>query len=166
MIQPGMIPPSYFGSYPRVPSPSQVELSPSPAPTADLAKDEAIARLEKLILEERSEREAREARLEQEAAEKAAKEERAAHEKKIALEAAAAAREEAEQKAAEEAAKAKEEAEKAAAAAVAEATASKPPPEKKKPIKFKDAVGRKFSFPFDLCSTWQVRLPIVHLAML
>lgn len=24
------------------------------------------------------------------------------------------------------------------------------------PIKFKDAVGRKFSFPFHLCSTWQV----------
>lgn len=25
------------------------------------------------------------------------------------------------------------------------------------PIKLKDAVGRKFSFPFHLCSTWQVR---------
>lgn len=30
------------------------------------------------------------------------------------------------------------------------------PNEKKKPIKFKDAVGRKFSFPFELCRTWQV----------
>lgn len=175
IVPPGMIPP-YFGSYPRVPSPTQVESTPSPAPTAaDTAKDEAIARLEKLILEERTEREAREAReaarqaaLEQEAAETAAREERAAHEKKIALEAAALARAEAEQKAAEEAAKAKEEAEKVAAAAAAEAAAaateaanaaaaSKPPPEKKKPIKFKDAVGRKFSFPFDLCCTWQVR---------
>lgn len=28
--------------------------------------------------------------------------------------------------------------------------------ERKKPIKFKDAVGRKFSFPFELCCTWQV----------
>ena len=176
MVPPGMISP-YFSSYPRVPSPTQMESSPSPVPTAaDTAKDEAIARLERLILEERTEREAREAReaerqaaLEQEAAEKAAREERTAHEKKIALEAAALARAEAEQKAAEEAAKAKEEAEKVAAAAAAEAAAaateaanaaaaSKPPPEKKKPIKFKDAVGRKFSFPFDLCSTWQVRL--------
>lgn len=26
------------------------------------------------------------------------------------------------------------------------------------PIKFKDAVGRKFSFPFYRCQTWQVRL--------
>ena len=27
---------------------------------------------------------------------------------------------------------------------------------KSKPIKFKDAVGRKFTFPFDLCKTWAV----------
>ncbi|KAJ5438081.1 uncharacterized protein N7458_009079 [Penicillium daleae] len=35
-----------------------------------------------------------------------------------------------------------------------------PPLEKKKPIKFKDAVGRKFSFPFELCSTWQATWPL------
>jgi hypothetical protein len=29
------------------------------------------------------------------------------------------------------------------------------PGEKKKPLKFKDAVGRKFSFPFHLCATWE-----------
>jgi hypothetical protein len=29
-----------------------------------------------------------------------------------------------------------------------------PTKSKSKPIKFKDAVGRKFSFPFDLCKTW------------
>lgn len=29
----------------------------------------------------------------------------------------------------------------------------------KAPIKFKDAVGRKFSFPFHLCATWQVSVP-------
>lgn len=29
---------------------------------------------------------------------------------------------------------------------------------KPKPIKFKDAVGRKFSFPFDLCKNWAVGL--------
>ncbi|KAF7620123.1 hypothetical protein F9C07_1428193 [Aspergillus flavus] len=193
---PGMIHPSYFNPYPRVPSPSQVEStgSPPPPPT-DTSKDEAIARLEKLILEERTEREAREQReaarqaaMEQEAAEQAAREERAAHEMRIVEEAAARAREEAEQKAAEEAAKAKKEAEEAAAAAAAEAAAAateaanaaaaeaiaaaraaasdKPPPEKKKPIKFKDAVGRKFSFPFDLCCTWQGMEELIRQAFL
>ncbi|RAL60978.1 hypothetical protein DID88_010074 [Monilinia fructigena] len=40
-------------------------------------------------------------------------------------------------------------------AAAAPAPPPPPPPEeKKKPIKFKDAVGRKFSFPFELCATW------------
>lgn len=29
-------------------------------------------------------------------------------------------------------------------------------PEVQAPIKFKDAVGRKFSFPFHLCQTWDV----------
>lgn len=29
--------------------------------------------------------------------------------------------------------------------------------DRKKPIKFKDAVGRKFRFPFHLCATWAVR---------
>lgn len=29
-------------------------------------------------------------------------------------------------------------------------------PGKKQPIKFKDVVGRKFLFPFELSSTWQV----------
>ena len=31
---------------------------------------------------------------------------------------------------------------------------------RQKPIKFKDAVGRKFSFPFHLCSTWEVCHPM------
>ena len=73
---------------------------------------------------------------------------------KKAQEALAKAKEEADAAAA----KAKEEADAAAKAAVEAATpapAPPPPPEeKKKPIKFKDAVGRKFSFPFHLCSTW------------
>jgi hypothetical protein len=34
--------------------------------------------------------------------------------------------------------------------------ALKPEAEKKAPIKFKDAIGRKFSFPFHLCATWAV----------
>lgn len=175
--------------------------SPSATSQPDTAKDEAIARLEKLILDERQERElrdaAREAAIAKAAADKLAAEERAIAEKKIAdaaaAKATAAANEEAEKKLAEEAAKAQkaaeelaaqaaadakkaaeeaaaiaaEEAKKAAdeAAAIAvaeakkaaeEAAANKPPPEKKKPIKFKDAVGRKFNFPFHLCSTWQV----------
>lgn len=45
---------------------------------------------------------------------------------------------------------------KAEADAKALAAQAPPPPEKKAPIKFKDAVGRKFSFPFHLCQTWAV----------
>lgn len=34
----------------------------------------------------------------------------------------------------------------------------KPPPEDPlQLVRFKDAVGRKFSFPFDMVKTWQVR---------
>lgn len=128
---------------------------------------------------------AREAAIEKAARDKAIAEERAAVEKKIAEEAAAKASKiareeamkEAEIKAAEEAAKAKIAAEEAAAIAAAEATekataeaaiktaeavaaataaARAPSTEKRKPIKFKDAVGRKFSFPFHLCNTWPV----------
>ena len=32
------------------------------------------------------------------------------------------------------------------------------------PLKFKDAVGRKFSFPFHLCSTWRVSSKSASLA--
>jgi hypothetical protein len=42
------------------------------------------------------------------------------------------------------------------AAALELAKQHPPSEEKKKPIKFKDAVGRKFSFPFHLCCTWAV----------
>ena len=69
--------------------------------------------------------------------------------------AAAAAKEEVEKEyqAATEAAKSKAAADAAAVAAV------EPPPtpkEKDKPIKFKDAIGRRFNFPFDVCNTWSV----------
>jgi hypothetical protein len=192
-----MIPPQFFHPLARVSSPSQVEQTPPPVSDAT---DEAIARLEKLIIEERIEREAkeaaREAAMAKAAADKLAAEERAAADKKIADEAAAKAtaiaraeakaeteriKAEAENKAAEEAVKAKKAAEEGAAKAAAEAAAAateaanaaaaeavaaataaataaarKAPLEKKKPIKFKDAVGRKFSFPFHLCNTWQV----------
>lgn len=53
-------------------------------------------------------------------------------------------------------------------AAAAEAEAAKQevapctpsaPAEKRKPIKYKDCIGRKFEFPFELADTWQVCLP-------
>ncbi|KAJ5875528.1 uncharacterized protein N7473_012875 [Penicillium subrubescens] len=216
---PGMVPPGFF-PYPQVPSPSQLpeaakspapapaptpapapapEPASAPAPAADAAKDEAIARLEKLIMDERAEREAKEAAriaaIEREKAEKAAREQQLAHDRKIAEEAAFLARTDAEKRAAEAAAAAKDEAEKLAATAASEAAAAatkaatdaaaaaaeqaakeaasaaaaaanKPPPEKKKPIKFKDAVGRKFSFPFELCATWQGMEDLIKQAFL
>lgn len=139
-----------------------------------------------MILDREAKELAKQQAIERAAAEKAAQDAQTAHDRKITLEAAALARADAEKKAAEDAAKAKEEAEKATAAAASEAAAAAtaaaneaaakaaaaaaeaaakaaepppppPPPEKKQPIKFKDAVGRKFSFPFELCATWQVR---------
>ncbi|EEH47909.2 uncharacterized protein PADG_03993 [Paracoccidioides brasiliensis Pb18] len=209
-LPPGMIAPHFFHQFqrPRSLSPPPPAKEPSSPPTAPTvpppppqpdSKDEAIARLEKLILDERMEREtkeaAREAAIEKAARDKAAAEERAAIEKKIAEEAAdkaskiarAEAMKEAEAKAAEEAAKAKIAAEEAAALAAAEAAekatieanaktaeavaaataaALAPPAEKKKPIKFKDAVGRKFSFPFHLCNTWPGMEDLVRQAFL
>lgn len=114
----------------------------------------------KLLAAAKKAREEAEAKAAEEA--KAAKE---AHEKALAEAAAAAeelkkAKEEAEKKAADEA-KAKEEAEKKAAAAAAPA-----PEEKKPPIKFKDAVGRKFSFPWHICCTWKGMEELIKQAFL
>ena len=53
--------------------------------------------------------------------------------------------------------KAKAEAEEAAAKLEEkEATVAAAPEERQKPIRFKDAIGRTFSFPFHLCRTWKV----------
>jgi hypothetical protein len=69
---------------------------------------------------------------------------------RLAAEAAAKAAEEAEAKAKEEAeAKAKEEAE------------AKKRPEESGVIHFKDAVGRKLTFPFKSCRTWSVGIPLL-----
>jgi len=164
-----------------LPAPAAAATPPPPAPPPDNSKvDENFARLEKLFLDQKAEQEAKEAAAKKAAEDAAAK---AESDKKIAEDiaaaaaaAAAAATEEAEKKAADEKAKEKAEAEAAAekaakeaadkkaieeAAAAAAAAAVPPPPppppeEKKKPIKFKDAVGRKFSFPFHLCNTWSV----------
>lgn len=221
MLHQGLVPPGYF-QYPGMHSPpAQPASEPKSPPPEEVAakeeaakalaekeakdaammaqKDEAIARLEKLILDDRTEREnkeaARLAAIEKDKAEKAALAAQLAHDKKITEEAAMLARKDAEARAAEQAEAAKAEAaaaaekaaeaaaaaatkvaneaaekaaaeaaEKAAADAAAAAAAAKaeaapaPPAEKKKPIKFKDAVGRKFSFPFELCETWTVRL--------
>ncbi|EKV17505.1 hypothetical protein PDIG_14240 [Penicillium digitatum PHI26] len=151
---PGMMPPHYWPPYPPVPSPPvqpkpkspspptpAPEPAPAPAPEPapppppppppppiDTSKDEQIARLEKLILDDRLDREAKELAkkqaIERAAAEKAAQDAQLAHDRKITQEAAALARADAEKKAAEDAAKAKEEAEKATAAAASEAAAA------------------------------------------
>ena len=131
-----------------------------------------------------TERAAREKQIREEAAaealKKAAKEAeaqaaKAAADKKIAEEAATAAKTEAEKKAAEEADKPKEESDKkqkeaeekqkeaedVATKAKKEAEEAKKaaeaaaPTEKKAPIRFHDAVGRKFNFPFEICSRWR-----------
>jgi len=69
--------------------------------------------------------------------------------------------------AAEELEKAKKAAEEQAAAAAAEAERLKPKPEEVKlPIKFKDAVGRKFSFPWHLCKTWKGMEELIKQAFL
>jgi hypothetical protein len=105
-----------------------------------------------------------------EAEEKAYWEEKIKEEKKRAMEAfeeekkadqerAAEKRKRAEENKAAWEEKCDETVEKAVEKANKEAEASK-----KKPIKFKDAVGRKFSFPFHLCATWAVsaqKIPLI-----
>lgn len=143
--------------------------------------EDKLARLEKLILAQKDEQLKREAAAE--AARKAAadaadaeamkiaEEKKAAAEAaKLLLDAAATAREEANRRAAGEAeatrlmheealAEAKAETEelrKAKIAAEKAAAKLKFLDAPKAPIKFKDAVGRKFSFPWNLCKTWKV----------
>ena len=78
---------------------------------------------------------------------------------KAAIEKAEKERKEAVEKAEKEAKEAVAKAEKEAKEAIEKAVA--PKDDKKKPIKFKDAVGRKFSFPFELCATWGVNCALV-----
>ncbi|MCJ1259769.1 hypothetical protein MMC24_007608 [Lignoscripta atroalba] len=183
-----MAPSPVYHAYPPVYSPPPVHTPPPPPPPPDTSRDdEKFARLEKLFMDQKLETEAREAAAKKAEEDKIAK---AEADKKMAGEiaaaasaAAAAATEEAEKKAAEEAAKSKAEAEAAkskaeaeaaaaaSAAALAAAAATPPPPppppeEKKKPIKFKDAVGRKFSFPFHLCNTWEGMEDLIRQAFL
>ncbi|KAI9674663.1 MAG: hypothetical protein M1817_001566 [Caeruleum heppii] len=145
-VPPSMSPPVYY-PYQVVPPPAT---SNGAAPPRD---DEKFARLEKILLDQKKAAEEKEAKAKKDA------EEKAVMDAKAAEEAAAASK-----KAADEAAAAKDAADKDAAAAAA---AAPPKEEKKKPIKFKDAVGRKFSFPFHLCNTWEgmedlIRQAFVH----
>ncbi|CAD6593138.1 MAG: hypothetical protein ASARMPRED_007081 [Alectoria sarmentosa] len=208
-MSPPVVYSAYNGMYAQPPAPPATPATPAtPAPpvttpppppsTSDTSKDdEKFARIEKLFLDQKADREAREATIEKAIKDKAAQAEADAKKaEEIATASAAAAKAakeevekehqdaaknkaakaEAEAKKAEEiatasaaAAKAaKEEVEKeyqAAAEAAAEAAqakaaaaaAAKPPPppkEKDRPVKFKDAIGRRFNFPFDVCNTW------------
>lgn len=124
-------------------------------------EEERVAREQAMIKKAEADAAALAAAKAKEEAEKKQKEEVAAASKK--------AKEDAESKAEENAKKAKEEHEKKLKEAedakaelekkhkeVEEEVAKlKPPPDTGKQIKFKDAVGRKFNFPFHLCKTWK-----------
>jgi hypothetical protein len=147
---------------------------------AEKARTDAdkLTKLEKLIIAQKEEQlkreEAVEAARQAKKAEKDAKAAQEAAEKKSAAEAASRllaaakkAREEAEFKAGQDAEEAKAAHEKAMAEAksaaeelekakrAAEKEAEKLKPKQISPIRFKDAVGRKFSFPWSLCKTWK-----------
>jgi hypothetical protein len=160
------------------PAPAPAE-EKKPEPVKEVVKEvvvqddamlKKIEALQALIKQQDDERIAREQAIVAAAAAKEAKEEQEALQSAEVAAASAAAKAAAE-KAAEEAAKAaKEESDKK----LAEAEAAKAELEKKQkeleeavakaapipdmlkpPIKFKDAVGRKFSFPWHLCKTWK-----------
>ena len=168
-----------YPAYADQPTPAVTTRSP-PLSASDTSKeDEKFARIEKLLLEQEAKQLEREAAVKVAATAKIAKAEAEARKAAVA---ATAAREEVvkQYQAAEKdrAAKAEAEAQKAeeiakasasAAAAVREevereyhataAAIAKPPAplkQKDKPIKFKDAVGRRYNFPFDICHTWSV----------
>ena len=159
--------------------PAAAPAAAATAAAAAAADADAYEDLKKMLLADKADREAREKAAKQAEEEKLAALEaakkRAEDIAKAAETAAADAKTEAEKIAAEEQKKLKAEAEEAAAKAKADAEAAAKkyeeekeaavkaaaaaaaiPAEKQKPIKFKDAVGRKFSFPFHLCRTWEV----------
>lgn len=180
----GYVPPHHASPPPPpaaptpAPAPAPAE-EKKPEPVKEVVKEvvvqddamlKKIEALQALIKQQDDERIAREQAIVAAAAAKKAKEEAEALQSQEIAAASAAAKAAAE-KAAEEAAKAaKEESDKK----LAEAEAAKAELEKKQkeleeavakaapipdmlkaPIKFKDAVGRKFSFPWHLCKTWK-----------
>ena len=160
----------------------------SPPPQEDKKKEDGLADIKELIRKQEEARLAWEkeiiAKREAEAAEIAARKAKEEEEKKKKEEIAAAskkAKEDAEKKA-EEAAKkaqgehekklkeaetAKEEAEKKQKELEEEKKKLTPAPDSTKaPIRFKDAVGRKFSFPFHLCKSWKGMESLIKQAFL
>lgn len=133
--------------------------------------EEKLARLEKLILAQKDEILKHEAAAEEarisaaaKAADEAAK--KLADKKKAEAEAAAIllqvaneAREEVERRAAAEAEATRLEYEKALAEAKAEFLEKLEKAREAEPLNFKDAVGRKFAFPWRVCNTWTVSNP-------
>ncbi|MCJ1313417.1 hypothetical protein MMC25_007095 [Agyrium rufum] len=185
-------PPAPDPAPPPVPAPPPAAAPtpepPAPSPPPPPPPNEGIEELKKMILDQQARIEEEKAATKKAEAEKLAK---AEADKKIAEDIAAAAKkaaaeattetekrfaDEAARKAAEDAAKAEADAKIAAAVAEAEAkgaaaaAAAAPPPaapkEKSKPIKFKDAVGRKFSFPFEICCTWEGMETLIKQAFL
>ncbi|KIV94530.1 hypothetical protein, variant 1 [Exophiala mesophila] len=138
-------------------------------------EDQVRKAAEQAAREQQIRNEAAAAALKAAADEAAARAEKAAAEKKIADDAAAAAKQAAESEAAAAAAAAQDaakkvqeeadakvkEAEAAAAKAKAEAeeaekkAAAAAPPEKKAPVRFKDAIGRNYNFPWERCCRWR-----------
>ncbi|KAF2168950.1 hypothetical protein M409DRAFT_65289 [Zasmidium cellare ATCC 36951] len=125
-------------------------------------EEEAVARQKAWAAEKEAEAAARAAEKAKIEEEKKRKQEIADAQKKAkedaekkAEEAAKKAKDEHEKKLAE-AEKAREDADKAKKALEEEMAKSKPSPDSAKaPIRFKDAVGRKFSFPWPYCKTWK-----------
>lgn len=158
-----------------------------PTPTASTEDRKELEALKTLMEKHEEARVAREIamikRAEAEAASLAAARAKDEEEKKKKEEIAVAskkAREEAEKKAEETAKKAKEEhekklkeiqvakeaAEKKSKEVEEENKKLKPPPDAGKAIKFKDAVGRKFNFPFNLCKSWKGMEGLIRQAFL
>lgn len=166
--------------------PPSTHSSPAPPPLKEEKSEESqgLKRIETLIQKQEEARVAWEKEMIARAEAEAAKEAKELEEKKKKEEIAAAskkAKEDAEKKAEEAAKKAKEEHEKKlkeAEAATEEAKKKQkeleeekekltPAPDTtKKPIRFKDAVGRKFSFPFHLCKTWKGMESLIKQAFL
>lgn len=181
-------PPSHHASPPPpapAPAPAPAPVEEKKEPPKEEKKDDAMVKemeaLRALIKQQDEERIAREKAIEAAELAKKLKAEQEAQKNQEIAAASAAAKAEAEKAAEDAAKKAKEESDKK----LAEAEAAKVELEKKQkeleeavqkntplpdmqkaPIKFKDAVGRKFSFPWHLCKTWKGMESLIKQAFL
>jgi len=170
----GVMPYPTMYSYPfPVLSTSPPAAAPAPAPAAPAgpSEEDKFKTLQALLISQEADRVAREnerfavaeAKLAKELADKLAAEALAAATKKAKEDAEAEAGQKAKdaaekhKKALDEAKAATETAKKGEEEAKAEAEKHKPGDDAGKgPIRFKDAVGRKFCFPWAVCKTWKV----------